>query len=202
MSRKAIGILGGVFDPIHNGHLAVARLALDSLGLEEVYFVPTGNPPHKGSVAAAPAHRLAMLRLALKGRAGFKVCEGETKRQGISYTIDTIHSFQKWVGDREICFIIGSDNLTEIRSWRRFDEIVASVTLCVAHRPGFSVRPPRELKKARIVQVASPEWGISSTMVREYLGRGYGCEYLVPDAVLAYARSHGLYGAGNRTSSK
>jgi nicotinate-nucleotide adenylyltransferase len=201
MPKAPIGILGGVFDPVHNGHIAVAQLALDYFGLDTVYFVPTGRPPHKGSVIASPADRFAMLQAAVKGRQGLKICDGEVQRKGVSFTIDTILTFKKWAPGREIFFLIGSDNLTEITSWRRYREILDNVVLCVAHRPGHSARVPAALQGARVRRFSSPEWGISSTMVRSYLASGLRCCALVPDGVLGYIRQHGLYRRSVRATS-
>jgi nicotinate-nucleotide adenylyltransferase len=195
--RAAIGILGGIFDPVHNGHLAIATLAYDYFNLKSVFLIPSGNPPHKsGSVTAATNHRLTMLLLATKGSKQLVVRDEEIKRKGVSYTVDTITALQKEFPHHPLHFIIGSDNLREIKTWHRYEDIISSVTLCVAHRPGNAMTVPHELAKATILTFPSPEWGISSSMVREYLSKGYSCEHLIPAKVISYIKMNKLYRRG------
>ncbi|HMD68279.1 MAG TPA: nicotinate-nucleotide adenylyltransferase [Chitinivibrionales bacterium] len=196
-SRPSLGVLGGMFDPIHNGHCAAACLARDYFGLEKVYLVPSGIPPHKyESHMTSPAHRLAMTRLAVKGSPTLVVWDGEIRRGGVSYSVDTVGEIRVRHHGRPLYFIIGSDNLGEIVTWNRYQEILAGVTLCVAHRPGHSLHVPEELGGAVIKTFPSPEWALSSTMIRRYLARGYSCEHLVPAGVLRYISRHGLYRKG------
>jgi nicotinate-nucleotide adenylyltransferase len=188
-----VGILGGVFDPVHNGHLAVARLAMDYFGLPEVFFVPAGTPPHKHATHSTALHRLSMLKAALRGVRGCTVWDGELRRGGSSYTIDTLRIFGKRHPGSPLYFIIGSDNLVEISSWRDYTTLMETAVFCVAHRPGHSLRVPRALSGLRMKVFPSPEWGISSSTIREYLSRGYSCAHLLPAAALRYIRAHGLY---------
>jgi nicotinate-nucleotide adenylyltransferase len=189
-----LGILGGIFDPVHNGHCAAACLARDYFGLDKVYLIPSGTPPHKsGRVFAGPDHRLAMLKLAVKGARGLTVWDEELRRPGISYTVDTILRIREKHPLTPLYFIIGSDNLHEIVTWHEYRRILASVVLCVAHRPGFALAVPRELRAGKILSFPSPEWSVSSTMVRSYLSRGYSCDYLLPLSVAAYISRHRLY---------
>jgi len=191
---RPVGILGGIFDPIHNGHCAVACLARDYFKLDTVYIVPAGIPPHKHNPEMTGSnHRLAMTRLALRGLEGLVVWDGEIRRNGVSYTVDTVQNISSKHRRRPLYFIIGSDNLGEIVTWNRYREFLAAVTLCVAHRPEHTLRIPPELRSAKIVTFPSPEWGLSSTMVRRYLGLGYTCRHLVPSSVLRYINRHGLY---------
>jgi nicotinate-nucleotide adenylyltransferase len=192
MSR--IGILGGVFDPVHSGHLAVALLAKEHFGLNEVIFVPSGAPPHKSGVVVSSDDRLNMLRLALEGVEGCGIWDGELRRSGYSYTIDTLNELGGLYADAKFYFIIGTDNLTEIANWRSYEEIIARVTLCVAFRPGYGADRPEALAAADIQAFPGPMWGSSSTMLREYMGKGRSCKFLIPDAVLGYIRDRGLYG--------
>ena len=189
----AIGILGGTFDPIHNGHLSVAALARDYFGLSKVLFIPAGHPPPKSATGAQPEQRLAMLRLALETEPSFKVCESEMQRTGLSYTHDTICRLRLIFPDRELRFIIGSDNLRELETWHRYRELLSLIRLCVAHRPGYSIKIPRYLAGTRVDVFPSPEWGISASLVRDFVRRGYSCRYLVPDAVADYIAENGLY---------
>ena len=196
MTHTRLGVFGGSFDPIHNGHLAMATLAREHLGLSHVLFVPAGVPPHKRRTVHAPAeHRLAMLERALDGLGQCSVYRGELDRDGPSYTVDTLAAIADEHPGAELFFLIGSDNLTEIRTWHRYRDILSAVTLCVAHRPGHAARRPRELAGARVTRCPSPEWGVSSTMVREYISRGHSCAGLVPPAVRDYIEREGLYRA-------
>lgn len=189
----SLGVLGGTFDPIHNGHLAVASLAKEALGLDKIVFIPAGNPPHKQSTLSTPAtDRLAMLQNALQDEANAIIWENEIKRPGLSYTIDTLFELLKEF-QSPIHFIIGSDNLPEIISWYRYKEIINLVTLCVAHRPGYPYSVPEELSNAKIQMIPSPLWGISSTLIRDYLSKGYTCHHLLPNNVIDYIIKNRLY---------
>jgi nicotinate-nucleotide adenylyltransferase len=194
VSKTAIAVFGGLFNPVHNGHLAVARLAADYFGFKQIHLFPAGAPPHKPfRPVMSSAHRLAMLKLAVKNDKQMMVHDDEIRRPGISYTIDTLHALQQKYPGKEICFIIGADNLTEIPTWHLYRNILKITTLCVAHRPGFLMKTPNELKQARIATFPSPEWGISSTMIRSLLSQGYRCTGLLPEAVIEYIRRHKLY---------
>jgi len=193
MAHRRIGILGGVFDPVHLGHLSVAVLAKESFGLEQVIFVPSGTPPHKLTVTASSDHRLNMLELALAGVEGCGVWDGEIRRGGYSYTIDTLSELGALYPGARFYFIIGTDNLTQIHKWRKFEEIIDKVTLCAAKRPGHSLERPEALAAATIEGFPGPEWGASSTMLRGYMKSGRSCKFLIPDAVLNYIKEKGLY---------
>lgn len=194
-TETRIGILGGSFDPIHQGHLAIAQLALEHFKLADVFFIPAHIPPHKSNTVSASAHhRLAMLKKAIIHIPEFKIWEGEMIRGGVSFTIHTLQTFKKNHPHAQLYFIIGSDNLMEMLSWHQYKSIISLVTLCVTHRPGYAMRVPEELATARIVRFPSPEWGISSTMVRHYLGKKkLSAKYLIPQSVLTYIEHHGLY---------
>lgn len=188
-----LGVLGGIFDPIHNGHLAIASLAREYFKLHQVLFIPSGNPPHKESTVVASAQdRLAMLQIALQDEPGVAIYDCELKRSGFSFTIDTIHELQSRF-NTDIYFIIGSDNIREIKTWHRYQEILKLVTLCIAHRPGYACTVGNTFAEATIRQFPSPEWGISSTMIRSYIGRGFSCRHLLPSGVIDYITTKGLY---------
>lgn len=192
-AEHAIGILGGIFDPVHNGHLAIARLARDYFNLRKVLFIPSGTPPHKSRPRTSVTHRVAMLHRAIQSHPFFGLWEGEVTRKGFSYSIDTLKMLGSEYPGYQLFFIIGSDNVPEITTWRSYREVLRRCTLCVASRPGYPVIIPPEITKAAIVRFPSSEWGISSSMIRDFLARGYSCRYLVPDAVLEYIYKHGIY---------
>jgi len=191
---ERIGLFGGAFDPVHNGHLAVAALARETLALPRVLFAPAGLPPHKQTTVHAPAvHRLAMLELALDGVVGCEIYRGELERPGPSYTIDTVRALKSGCPTTEIVLIVGSDNLAEIATWRRYRDLLREVTLGVVHRPGYALRRPAALAQATILRIDSPEWGISSTMVREFVRQARSCAGLLPPGVREYIDTYGLY---------
>jgi len=194
MPRNApIGILGGIFDPIHYGHLATARLAQEYFHLEKVLFIPAGTPAHKSVPWAKPTHRLAMLDLGIGKTPGFELWKGEMYRKGPSYTIDTLKELKKRHHDAPLYFIIGSDNLREIPRWHNFKAILNLAVFCVAHRPGYSINIPPQLASMKVKSFPGPQWKLSSTMVREYLSRGFSCDYLLPPKVAKYIKDNGLY---------
>jgi nicotinate-nucleotide adenylyltransferase len=193
--KNAVGVLGGIFDPLHNGHLVIATLARDYFGFTQILFIPSGRPPHKSCVGASGADRLAMLQLALRHEPSFGVWDEEIKKNRTSYTFDTLLKLRHEFPGRPLYFILGSDNLKEIELWHRYHEVLKMVTLCVVHRPGHSIKPPRSLSSARICPFPSPEWGISSTLVRDYLARGYSCGHLIPESVAGYIKEKKLYEA-------
>jgi nicotinate-nucleotide adenylyltransferase len=182
--NRPLGIFGGIFDPVHNGHCAAACLARDYFSLDKVYLIPSGTPPHKsGSVAASPAHRLAMLKLAVKGCASLAVWEDEIRRPGISYTVDTIRRIREKHPAAPLYFIIGSDNLGEIVTWHKYRQILSSVTLCVAHRPGFGLALPPELGVSKILKFPSPEWSVPRLFLRLPPAARRGSVHTTPRAV-------------------
>jgi nicotinate-nucleotide adenylyltransferase len=192
-SAGVVGILGGTFDPVHNGHLALAARARKFFHLSKILVIPSGRPPHKERLNASAADRLAMLRLALRSDPAAAIWDGEIRRRGVSYTIDTLRALSREVPGRQFYFIMGSDNLGEIETWRRFRDVLSSVTLCVAHRPGHRMTVPRSLETGRIVKFPSPELAISSTMIRERIVRGRPYRHLVPKEVAEYISNRELY---------
>jgi len=195
MAKGPIGILGGIFDPVHNGHLSIAALARDFFHLDRVLFIPAGIPPHKThTVTAGPRDRLDMLNLAVQNENTFEIWDGEILRDGYSYTVESLRTLKK-THESDLYFIIGSDNLNEIPTWREYREILKLVILCVASRPGYPLHIPELLSETGAVVrlFPSPEWGVSSTIIRKYLYEGFTCKYLVPDPVLEYIKSKRLY---------
>jgi nicotinate-nucleotide adenylyltransferase len=189
----AIGILGGIFDPVHNGHLALAVRAKKYFHLSKILFVPSGCPPHKACVGAVAADRFAMLCLALRNEPDFAVWDGELRRKSVSYTSDTLRVLSAELPGSQFYFIVGSDNLKEIETWRRFRDVLSGVVLCVTHRPGYSMTIPPSLDIGRIEKFPSPELGISSTMIRKNVAQGRHYSHLVPKEVAGYISMRQLY---------
>ena len=185
-----IGILGGTFNPVHIGHLILAEEAREKLSLGKIIFVPANLPPHKdnGDIAAAES-RLRMLKLSVKGNKYFGVSDTEIKRQGRSYTIDTIKEFkQKYPAD-ELYFIIGSDLLTYLDEWKDLNEINKLVKFIAATRPGY----PLEKIPACIQTLGIRAVDVSGFEVRRCIKENKSFRYLVPEAVFKYINKKRLY---------
>jgi nicotinate-nucleotide adenylyltransferase len=198
-----VGVFGGSFDPVHVGHLIMAGEALDRLRLDEVVFIPANRPAHKRSRSLADVrHRLAMLRLAVRGNSRFRVSAIEARRGGVSFTADTLESLKQRAAD-SLYFILGEDNLAEFHTWRDPDRIARLATLVVVPRAAGEdgsrhSRAGTALRAAwrrRVVMLHPPTIGISSTEIRRRVRGGKPVRYWVPDPVLSYMARHGLYGS-------
>lgn len=197
-----IAIMGGTFDPIHYGHLVTAEEARTQFNLQEVIFVPTGNPPHKKSYSVTrPEHRYQMTFLAAKSNPFFKVSRIEIDRKGFSYTIDTILNFREQCGkETEIYFITGADAILEILTWKNFKQLLDQCSFIAATRPGFNlselntklVNFSEEIKN-RIHFMEIPALSISSTDIRQRVLEGRTIKYLMPEAVQEYIYNNTLY---------
>lgn len=186
-----LGILGGTFDPPHNGHLAVARAAFEEFELRKVIFIPAKYPPHKpAEEISSESDRLNMLRLAIDEYPEFEISDMELKRDGLSYTIDTLRELKESHGDFEIVFIIGADNISEMESWYKPEEILKAATVIAFNRPGFE---PGGKFKTRIKMLAMHPVDISSTDIRRKIRSGGDVTGLLPDAVLKYIEENSLY---------
>lgn len=188
---RRIGILGGTFNPIHIGHLAIAQTAREAMHLEKVIFVPSNWPPHKNAKGIAPARdRFNMVRLAVKENPHFEVSDFEIKKEGRSYTIDTMWYFKRsFSKDTQLFFIIGGDMLSQLKKWKYIDDILKIGTFIVVNRPG-------QFKKSsgiKYFSVSMPGIDISSSYVRQCLTQGKTTKYFVPESVLDYIKKHGLY---------
>jgi nicotinate-nucleotide adenylyltransferase len=185
-----IGILGGTFNPVHIGHLILAEEAREKLGLARIIFVPANRPPHKdnGDIAAAE-NRLKMLKLAIKGNRHLGVSDTEIKRQGRSYTIDTIREFKEKYPADELYFIIGSDLLKYLDEWKDLSEINKLVKLIAATRPGY----PLEKIPSYIQTLGIRAVDISGFEVRRCIRENKSFRYLVPEAVFDYINKKRLY---------
>jgi len=185
-----IGILGGTFNPIHIGHLILAEEAREKLKLDRIILVPAYLPPHKGNSDIAPAsERYKMVKLAIKGNRSFKASDMEIKREGLSYTIDTIKEFKKSHPADELYFIIGSDLLNYLNEWKDLGEVIKIAKFIVATRPGY----PLEKIPPYIATLPTRAVDISAFEVRQAIKEGRSFRYLVPEAVYQYINKKRLY---------
>ncbi len=196
-----IGILGGTFDPIHNGHLAIAEEARKRMGLAEVYFVPAARTPLKesGTILAAE-HRIEMVRLAIADYPYFKLSTIEIDRPGPSYTVDTIAELRdKFGAENELYFIIGLDSLAQLPRWREPARIIRMCRLVAVPRPGYSLPDTNTLEAAmpgisqRLTVLDEPKSDVSATEVRQRAKRGESISHLVPEEVVEYIKRQKLY---------
>lgn len=188
---QRIGILGGTFNPIHIGHLAIAQMALERMHLTKVVFVPAHIPPHKNPKAVANAkHRYNMVKLAIKDNSDFEISDFEINKEGKSYTIDTMKYFyEKYPKDTKLYFIIGGDTLADLPNWRYIDDILKIGEFIVVNRPGC-VKKASDLKHHSVIM---PGIDISSSLVRFRLFQNKTIRYFVPDPVLTYIKENELY---------
>lgn len=195
---RRIGIMGGTFDPIHIGHLIAAETAREQGNLDEVWFIPTGDPPLKETAPSAPAKdRYEMTRLAVEGDSRFTTMDVEIRRGGVSYSIDTVKQLQEQHPGCSFFYIIGSDRINDLPKWNRIQELAELAGFIGLERPGDKPQPdllPPYLQHA-LRMVEMPQIGISSTAIRKRLLEGSAIRYLVPEAVRDYIRRHGLYGS-------
>lgn len=194
-----LGILGGTFDPPHIGHLILAEEARWRLALDAVLWVPAGDPWRKEGRRIAPApDRLAMTRLAVEGDPHFEVWDGEVRRDGPSYTVETLAALQAERPDAELFFLLGEDALHDLPNWRDPAGIARLAWLAVAPRE-WSAKETVALERLapgirnRIVHVEMPAIDVSATDLRRRVATGESIRYLVPAKVEAYIYEHGLY---------
>lgn len=189
-----VGLFGGSFNPPHVAHLIVAEVARDQFGLDEVWWIPNATPPHKSSDELANVeHRVEMTRRAVSDNSGFRLCEIEIERAGVSYTVDTVRTLQEQHPDTGFGLIIGSDSLDHFAEWHEPDEIADRVPLVVYKRPGVidTVPEPRFARHVRFV--AAPVMEVSGTEIRSRCRAGRSIRYLVPESVRTYIEQNGLY---------
>jgi nicotinate-nucleotide adenylyltransferase len=189
-SESKIGILGGCFDPIHIGHLILAEGALQEYGLDRVIFIPNNVPPHKDKVFSSASHRLNMVRLAVMDNPKFEVSDIEIKREGPSYTYDTMQSLKQIYPNSKLYFLIGADAFAELKTWKNWEELIKMVEFIVATRPNSDIV---EIEGAKINRLSLPAIDISSSFIREAIKEGRSIRYLVPDRVRDYIYTNKLY---------
>ncbi len=196
-----IGVLGGTFDPVHRGHIAMARVAREALGLDRVLLVPAGRPMSvKNALLTGARHRLAMLRLAAVGAPELEVSTVETDRSGPSYTADTLAALRQEYGEEaEIYFILGDDCLAHLPTWHEPQRLIKLGRLAAVPRPGY---PRPDLKaleanlpgiSARVTLLPGPHMDISATDIRARAARGEPLGDLVPEDVATYIKMQKLY---------
>lgn len=201
-----IGIMGGTFDPIHNGHLMLGKAALAQYALDEVWFMPNGNPPHKENITAPIAARCKMTELAIENTMEFRLELYEAGQRGISYSFETMEHFHKTRKSDKFYFIIGADSLFMIESWVKPERIFPVCTLLAACRDEIST--PEKMKRqirhleesygAEIGILKAPLMPVSSHELREWIRAGRDFTDYVPEKVAEYIKKEGLYGAQNK----
>jgi nicotinate-nucleotide adenylyltransferase len=190
--------MGGTFDPVHHGHLAAASDVAHALGLDEVVFVPTGQPWQKADRRVSPAeHRLAMSAAAVAADPRFTVSRVDVDRPGPTYAVDTLTDLRAAYGDdAELWFITGSDALALVMGWHRSAELFGLARFVGVDRPGHPRPDLSGFPPGSVTHVEVPALAISSTDLRTRVAQGRPVDYLVPDAVVQYIRHHHLYRDG------
>jgi nicotinate-nucleotide adenylyltransferase len=206
-------IYGGTFDPVHHGHLRLALEVSERLGDVPVNLVPCHIPPHRGETGATAAQRLHLLELAIAGEPSLRIDDRELRREGASYTADTLRQLRKELGaDTPLVMVVGTDSFAGFDRWKEWQQIPCLAHIIVVRRPGITLDPegePARLlaelgvesaealcgKASGLALELDPPWlDISATGIRERIDRGLSPRYLVPDAVLVEIRRIGLYG--------
>jgi len=188
---KRIGILGGTFNPIHIGHLTIAQMVREQMKLDKVLFIPSNLPPHKsGKYVVSAKDRYHMVRLAIRGNPHFEISDFEINKKGKSYSIETVSYIRDLFGrGTKIFFIIGSDLLSTLHTWRRINEIERIVSFVAVHRPGFK----GNRSKVKVKLITIPGLQTSSSYVRQRITLGKTVKYLVPDDIIKFITDKKLY---------
>ena len=200
-STKKVGIMGGTFDPIHNGHLVIAQAALDTMNLDEVLFIPSGTPYLKDlTTVLSKKKRVSMTGLAIEDNPKFALSTIEIDREGNSYSYETLEELKKQNPDVEYYFILGADSLLYLEKWKNPDRLMASCTLLTAVRDDCdevkiqdAIKYLQDQYNAKIVLLPTPRLDISSTMIRKRVQEGKSIRYMVPDSVIDFIQKHDIY---------
>ena len=196
-----VGVLGGTFDPIHNGHLGIAESACRELGLAQILFVPARDPwlKERRSIALS-RHRVEMVKLAISAYPRYNISYVDLKRDGPSYTVDTLSDLRSELGSTvELYFIMGMDAMEGLPDWREPERIIKMCHLVVAKRPGVDMIDLKALEKRltgiseKVIVIDNDLYDINSTGIRRRVSGGQSINGLVPDAVALYIRENGLY---------
>ena len=216
MSNRAIGILGGTFDPIHFGHLRLAEEMLEQARLREIRFIPTGTPPHRAAPKTPAHHRSAMVRLAIADQPAFVLDEREVVRTAPCYTVDTLRELRAELGAAQpLCLLMGGDAFLQLHTWHEWQQLFELAHIVVGYRPGFTLEErihgtTAELQRhyqqrlcaanalsqqpcGGITELAIPKLEISATDIRRRVAEGRTIRYLLPSAVANYIHQHQLY---------
>lgn len=213
---KPIGILGGTFDPVHYGHLRLAEEMLESAGLQQIRFIPAGNPPHRVTPQVSARDRSAMVSLAIVDQPGFVLDEREVHRTEKCFTVDTLRELRAEVGAQQsLCLLMGGDAFLQLHTWHEWEEILELANVVVGYRPGYTLEKRihgatpelREHYRQRLCQVGAlsrcaaggiaelpiPKLEISATLIRARVAERRTIRYLLPAAVADYIYQHHLY---------
>jgi len=216
MNNKAIGILGGTFDPIHYGHLRLAEEMLELAGLQQIRFIPAGTPPHRDTPQVSAQHRSAMVQLAIADQPAFVLDEREVKRTMPCYTVDTLRELRAELGAAQpLCLLMGGDAFMQLHTWHEWEQLFKLAHIVVGYRPGYTIeeRIHTALPELRqhylqrsctadalsqqpaggIVELAIPKLEISATLIRSRVAENRTIRYLLPNAVADYIHQHHLY---------
>jgi len=216
VSNKAIGILGGTFDPIHYGHLRLAEEVLELADLQNIRFIPTGTPPHRESPKESAHHRMEMVRLAITNQPAFVLDSREIDRTKPCYTVDTLVELRAELGEAQpICLLMGGDAFLELHNWHEWNQLFELAHIVIGYRPGYSIyeriqTADSDLRRqfqqrhcevtgltqkpyGGIVDLVIPMLEISATMIRTRVTEHRSIRYLLPDTVADYIHQHKLY---------
>lgn len=211
LTNKLLGIFGGTFDPIHNGHLNPVIEAAKEIGMNQVIMIPCHIPPHKEQPSTAPKLRLKMVELACEHNPLFSVDDRELKKHSHSYTIETLKSLRADYPDKSLCFFMGSDSFSKLNSWHKWQELMDYAHIIVCQRDSrnvvlspeiegllkkFRTKNPRELldkNHGYIFDAATSELEVSSTDIRDKIKSGENWAQHVPDSVYDFITTHRLY---------
>jgi len=216
VSKKAIGILGGTFDPIHFGHLRLAEEMLEMADLQQIRFIPAGTPPHREVPQVSARHRSAMVKLAIADQPAFVLDDREVKRTTPCYTVDTLRELRAELGaSQPLCLLMGGDAFLQLHTWHEWERLFDLAHIVVGFRPGFtleerihsateilrrhyqqrlcSAQDLSQQPSGGIVELAIPKLEISATLIRSRVAENRSIRYLLPNAVADYIHQHHLY---------
>jgi len=213
---KPVGILGGTFDPIHYGHLRLAEEMRELAGLQQIRFIPTGNPPHRDAPQVSALHRSAMVKLAIADHPDFVLDEREVRRTAPCFTVDTLHELRSELGEAQpLCLLMGGDAFLQLHTWHQWEKLLELAHIVVGYRPGYTLEERihsamPELRRhyqqrlcnvdflsqhpaGGIAELAIPKLEISATLIRSRVAENRTIRYLLPATVANYIYQHHLY---------
>ncbi|WP_312811388.1 nicotinate-nucleotide adenylyltransferase [Sedimentibacter sp.] len=200
MINRKVGIMGGSFNPIHQGHLVVANEVLNIYNFDKIIFVPAGIPPHKNGLKTNPWDRYIMTQIATVSNDRFAVSDIEVKRTGKSYTLETLIQFQEMYTDTEFYFITGTDAIIDIPNWHEPEKLLSLCKFIAVSRPGIDkeiiekkIKEIKDTLNGHIELMQVPMLQISSTDIRERIKKGVSAKYLLPETVEQYIIKNNLY---------